>query len=87
VDNRLERARQRMRDAHADLRQSNRWVVNCAARMRASTTLTQYQHWCGEAIVANEEAREAAIVYHDALATYLGLIERAVSRQPTQSLS
>jgi hypothetical protein len=75
MDSKRESARQRVRDALADLRQTNKWAAACAIRMRSSQNTATYQHWCGEAIVANAELAEAALVYHDAVATYLTMTD------------
>jgi len=73
MDGELEHARQRMQNAMADLRQTNKWVAACASRMRQSRNTADYQHYCGEAIVATEESRVAAIVLQDAVEIYLAL--------------
>jgi hypothetical protein len=74
VDEYAQRARQRMLHARTGLTYATRWAQQCFDRMRSCQSTLENQHWCGESITAHAELTEAAIVYQDALDTYLGLV-------------
>jgi hypothetical protein len=74
VDHTLSAMAERKREAREEFYRANAWLRQARARLADAYGLPERIAALGEVAEAAEAVREAAIVYQDALATYLQLL-------------
>jgi hypothetical protein len=77
LDNALSSAAQRKREARNELRYANAWLRDARSQVANAYDLPERIAALGEVADAAEAVREAALVYQDALETYLLLLSKA----------